>query len=118
VAVVDEASNRSGQQVTHVGTGALLRPAPAERVSSPPLLSWTPVKGARYYNVQVLRGKRVLAAWPARTTLQLKRTWRLNGRRYRLRPGVYRWYVWPGFGRISANRYGGRLGGSTFVVTK
>jgi hypothetical protein len=31
---------------------------------------------------------------------------------------VYRWYVWPGFGRISAARYGRLLGSSTFVVAK
>ena len=42
----------------------------------------------------------------------------MNGRRYGLRPGVYHWYVWPGYGRLAANRYGGRLGGSTFVVTR
>ena len=93
-------------------------PAPAQRASAaPPLLTWTPVKGAAYYNVQILRGTRVLSAWPAKTSLQLKRTWVMNGRRYRLRPGVYRWYVWPGYGRLAANRYGSRLGGSTFVVT-
>jgi hypothetical protein len=118
VVVSDEAANRAGQSVTHVGTGALLRPAPAERVSSPPLLVWTPVKGAAYYHVQLLRGTRVLAAWPTATSLKLNRTWVLKGRRYSLRPGVYRWYVWPGFGRLAANRYGGRLGGSTFVMTR
>jgi hypothetical protein len=117
VAVVDEAANRSGARVAHVGTGALLRPAPGERVSAPPLLTWAPVKGARYYHVQLLRGTRVLLAWPTTTSLQLRRTWVANGRRYRLRPGIYRWYVWPGLGRIAANQYGARLGGSTFVVT-
>jgi hypothetical protein len=117
VAVTDEAGNSTGAQVKHVGTGALLRPAPAERVTAPPLLTWTRVKGATYYHVQVLRGTRVLAAWPTTTTLQLKRTWVMNGRRFRLRPGTYRWYVWPGYGRVSAVRYGGRLGGSTFVVS-
>ena len=116
VAVSDEAGNRAGQTVLHVGTGALLSPAPAQKVSSPPLLAWTPVKGATYYNVQLLRGRRVLSAWPAKTSLQLERTWVTNGRRQRLQPGVYRWYVWPGYGRLAASRYGRRLGGSTFVV--
>jgi hypothetical protein len=41
-----------------------------------------------------------------------------NGHRYRLRPGTYRWYVWPGYGRISASHYGALLGSSTFVVTR
>jgi hypothetical protein len=116
VAAADEAGNRAGRTATHVGTGALLTPAPAERVSRPPLLTWTAVKGASYYNVQILRGARVLSAWPTRTSLRLKRTWTMNGRRYRLRPGVYRWYVWPGYGRLAASKYGSRLGGSTFVV--
>jgi hypothetical protein len=116
VAVTDEAGNRAGAQVRHIGTGALLEPAPAQDVKGPPLLAWSPVNGATYYHVQVLRGRRVLAAWPASTTLQLKRTWIMNGRRFRLRPGTYRWYVWPGYGRLSASRYGSRLGGSTFVV--
>jgi hypothetical protein len=116
VAGYDEAGNRAGQSVTHIGTGALLRPAPAERVTAPPLLAWAPVRRASYYHVQVLRGRRVLAAWVTGTSLQLKRTWVMNGRRFRLRPGTYRWYVWPGFGRLSAVQYGGRLGGSTFVV--
>jgi hypothetical protein len=30
---------------------------------------------------------------------------------------VYRWYVWPGVGPRSANRYGPVLGGSTFTVS-
>ncbi len=105
-------------EVSHVGTGALLLPAPAEHVKGPPLLAWSAVKRASYYHVQVFRGsRRVLAAWPTATTFQLKRTWVMNGRRFRLRPGTYRWYVWPGYGRLSASRYGGRLGGSTFVVS-
>jgi hypothetical protein len=104
--------------VTVIDEAALLIPAPAQLVTSPPRLTWTPTKRARYYNVQmVVRGRRVFSAWPKTTSLQLPRTWVNDGRRYRLRPGLYRWYVWPGFGRQAANRYGPRLGGSTFVVS-
>jgi hypothetical protein len=113
---VDEALNRAEQKVNLVATGALLSPAPAERVTAPPNLVWTAAKRASYYNVQLIRGRTVLSAWPARPSLQLRRTWLYKGRRYRLRPGVYRWYVWPGYGRISAARYGRPLGSSTFVV--
>ena len=35
------------------------------------------------------RGK-ILSTWPRRTSLQLPRTCRYDGRRYRLRPGRYR----------------------------
>ena len=114
---VDEAANRAEQKVGVVATGALLSPAPAERVTAPPNLVWTPAKRASYYNIQLIRGRRVLSAWPVRPSFQLRRTWLYKGRRYRLRPGVYRWYVWPGYGRISAARYGRPLGSSSFVVS-
>lgn len=114
---VDEAANRAEQKLDLVATGALLSPAPGEHVTAPPTLSWTPVKKATYYNVQLIRGRKVLSAWPARPGFRLRRTWTYNGRRYRLRPGVYRWYVWPGLGRRSAADFGRLLGSSTFVVT-
>jgi hypothetical protein len=114
----DEAANRTERKVDLIATGALLSPAPAQLVTSPPKLVWTPVKGASYYNLQLIRGRKVLSAWPLRPPFQVRRTWRYNGRRYRLQPGVYRWYVWPGKGRISAGRFGRLLGSSTFVVTK
>lgn len=117
VAGVDAALNRSEQKVELIATGALLSPTPGARVTNPPRLVWTPRKGASYYNLQLIRGRKVLSAWPVRPNFQLRRTWIYNGRRYRLRPGVYRWYVWPGIGRISAARYGRPLGSSTFVVT-
>jgi hypothetical protein len=117
VAGLDEAANRTEQKVDFVATGACLSPLPGARISAPPELVWTRVKGASYYNVQLIRGNKVFSAWPARPGLRLRRTWFYNGRRHRLRPGVYRWYVWPGYGRIKASRYGKLLGSSTFVVT-
>lgn len=117
VAGLDDAANRSEQKLDFIATGALLTPAPAERVTAPPELVWTPVKRASYYNVQlIVRGRKVFSAWPARPSLRLRRTWIHNGRRYRLRPGTYRWYVWPGYGRIKAADYGKLLGSSTFAV--
>jgi hypothetical protein len=118
VAGIDAAANRTERKIEFLATGALLSPAAAERVTSPPNLAWTRVKGASYYNLQLVRGRKVLSAWPLRTNFRLRRTWTYRGRRHRLRPGVYRWYVWPGFGRISAARYGRLLGSSTFVVTR
>jgi len=118
IAGIDMASNRAEQKLDIVATGALLTPAPGARVKAPPYLVWTAVKKATYYNVQLVRGgKKVLSAWPSRPGFRLRRTWSYNGRRYRLRPGMYRWYVWPGRGKITASRYGGLLGSSTFVVT-
>jgi hypothetical protein len=116
----DDAQNRVDQTLTFTASGALLTPAPGEKVKlgSRTVMTWTRVRKASYYNLQLMRGDKILSAWPVRTSFQLPRSWVYQGRRYRLRPGVYRWYVWPGIGRISANRYGGLLGSSSFVVTR
>ena len=113
--VSDEAANKTTKAIDFVARGALLAPAPGERVTKAPLLAWTPVRGASYYNVVLVRGRRVFSAWPTRTRLKLPRAWTYHGRRYTLRSGSYRWIVWPGFGSLSAGRYGKMLGGSTFT---
>lgn len=118
VAGIDDAANRAEKALDIVATGPLLSPVPGAKITGPTTLVWTPVKRASYYNLQLIRGRKVLSAWPARPGFRLRRTWTYEGRRYRLRPGVYRWYVWPGYGRISASHYGRLLGSSTFVVTK
>ena len=58
----------------------------------------------------------MLSAWPRRASLQLKQEWRFRGKRRRMKPGEYRWYVWPGDGPRSANRYGARIGRRSFTV--
>lgn len=90
----------------------LLSPREDAVVARPPLLDWTKVAGATYYNVQLWRGNRkVLSRWPTRSRFQLHRTWRYHGRSFRLDPARYRWYVWPGFPRGY-----GRSRGRAFVV--
>jgi hypothetical protein len=115
VTAFDQAGNSASKAIGVTATGALLSPVPAARVGSPPILRWTPVKGARYYNVQLLRGRTVLSAWPTSAHFKVPRSWVFKGHHYRLHRGVYRWYVWPGFGRFSASKYGRLLGGSSFV---
>jgi hypothetical protein len=96
---------------------ALLSPKAGARVARAPLLAWRRVARARYYNVQLYRGSRkIFSAWPKRTRIQLRPQWRYRGRTYRLVPGSYRWYVWPGYGPPSARRYGSLLGQSSFVM--
>jgi large repetitive protein len=96
---------------------ALQSPKAGARVKRPPLLVWRRVAGARYYNVQVFRGrKKVFTGWPTRTRLQLRAKWTNRGRTERLLPGRYRWFVWPGY--TNPRRYGALLGQSTFVVTR
>jgi hypothetical protein len=111
----DDAANKTTKTIDFVARGALLAPAPGERIRKAPLLAWTPVRGASYYNVVLVRGRRVFSAWPTRPRLKLPRTWTYHGRHYRLRPGSYQWFVWPGFGSFSAGQYGKMLGGSSFT---
>jgi hypothetical protein len=95
----------------------LLAPLRAARVREPPLLQWTPVRGATYYNVQLYRGgEKILSAWPSRARLGLEKAWSFEHRRRGLSRGSYRWYVWPGFRSRAAHRYGRPIGSSTFVV--
>ena len=117
VTAIDQAGNRAAKTLAVAAPGTLFAPMPGERVSRAPVLRWTPVKGAQYYNVQLVRGKKILSAWPTTTHFQVPRSWVYHGHRYRLHRGKYRWYVWPGLGTLSANRYGGMLGGSSFVFS-
>ena len=95
--------------------GKLVAPRDGTRVLGAPLLRWLPRARATYYNVQLYRkGKKILSRWPARPRFQLRMQWRYQGRLYRLRDGRYLWYVFPGFGVKTANRYGNVMGHSTF----
>jgi len=98
---------------------ALRGPASGARVSAPPVLRWSPVAKATYYNVQLFHhGKKVWTVWPTEPTLRVPSAWRFEGAAFRLTPGVYRWYVWAGFGPRSANRYGPLLGTRNFIVIR
>jgi hypothetical protein len=98
---------------------SLRRPAAGARLTSPPLLAWTQVPKATYYNVQLYRdGRKILTAWPTGTSFRIQSSWTYAGRTYRLTPGSYRWYVWPGLGPRSANRYGKLLGARSFAVIR
>jgi hypothetical protein len=96
-----------------------LAPAHNARLKRPPVLRWPAVTGARYYNVQLFRGKRkVLSAWPAGHSLRLHRSWSFGGRQFRLTPGRYRWFVWPGFGARAGRHYGPLIAQSAFSVRR
>ena len=117
VKAIDQAGNSASKTIAATAPGALFAPMPGERVSTRPVLSWMPVKGAQYYNVQLVRGKKILSAWPGTNHFRVPRSWVYQGHRYRLHRGVYRWYIWPGFGTFSASKYGSVLGGSSFVFS-
>jgi HYR domain len=117
----DRAGNRSGGVAFSVRPKAnlLLAPADGARVVRPPLLVWAKAAGATYYNVQLFRGRtKILSAWPTARRLVIPASWRFAGRRQRLTPGTYRWYVWPGFGARAAAEFGEVLGTSTFTLVE
>ena len=96
---------------------ALLAPLAGARVSAPPLLRWRAVPKAKFYNVQLYRkGRKILSLWPPRSRLKMTRSWQHGGRTFRLKAGVYTWYVWPGFGTVATPRFGKLLGQSSFRV--
>ena len=114
---VDAAGNAATATASAIPAGTLLAPAPGAKVSKPPLLRWKSIKGARYYNVQLFRGKhKLLSSWPTKAHLQLRSSWTYRGRRHRLAAGRYRWYVWPGYGPRSRRHYGKLLGRRTFTM--
>lgn len=116
----DAAGNVATRSLNATPAARLLSPAASAHVTSAPTLSWTAVPGATYYNVQLFRvdSTKLLSMWPVRASLHLHRTWRFEGRRYRLKPGRYKWYVWPGFGKRRAAHYGRMLGSGTFTVVR
>jgi hypothetical protein len=92
--------------------------ATASAVWRPPVLRWHQRRHARYYNLQLFRGgHKVLNRWPARSrsSYALPARWRYAGHRRRLRPGRYRWYVWPAYGR-SARHFGRVIAHGRFKV--
>jgi hypothetical protein len=108
----DHAGNRSaGAFVDARFPRATLEPLAGTAVSGAPRLSWKPVKGASYYNVQVFRivgRKRVAISWPRTTSYTVPRSKLVKGK-------TYVWYVWPGFGKLADAHYGKLIGHSTFA---
>jgi len=119
VTLADAAGNSASRELVATPGPRLLSPAKRALVTAPPVLRWTPVRGARYYNAQLFRdGRQILSAWPKKPRLRLHERWRFGGRRHRLADGRYKWYVWPGEGPRSARRYGERIGARSFVLDR
>jgi hypothetical protein len=121
VVSVDKTGNSSaGVAVVALPKATLLRsPKDGARLKKPPKLVWVKNSEAAYYNVQLFRGTvKILSMWPGRPALALARSWTYKGRTYKLTPGLYRWYVWPGFGARAAVDYGEMLGFSTFQIIR
>jgi hypothetical protein len=130
----DEAGNKAAETVSIIPAAKLYSPARGATVTSPPLLGWRKVPGASYYNLQVyfgvarnamrrvasldVSGRKVLTAWPLQPHYRMKKSWAFKGKTRKLSVGHYRWYVYPGLGKRSANKYGPLVGQSDFYVKK
>jgi hypothetical protein len=114
---IDVAGNRSPVAAVSGRASRILSPRYGAVVGSPPLIDWTSVRSATYYNMQLWReGRKILSVWPSRSSYRLRSGWTFGGRHYALRQATYRVYVWPGFGAKSAVNYGGLLGWTSFTV--
>jgi hypothetical protein len=49
---------------------------------------------------------------------RMKKSWKFKGKKRNLVVGHYRWYVYPGLGKRSANKYGPLIGQSDFYIKK
>jgi hypothetical protein len=116
----DKAGNASPPLGLTVAKSALLlgpRDGVTVRRAHPPSLRWRAVPRATFYNAQLWRGRhKVLSTWPMRAHVRLTRAWRYKNRRYHLKPGLYAWFVWPGFGPPRKGIYGKLIGAATFRV--
>ncbi len=115
----DKAGNASRPVDVVVAASALmLAPADGARIHSAPVLRWRAVAKATYYNAQLwINGTKILSIWPKSPTLKLSRTWTYKGHQYRLKPGRYTWFVWPGFGPQQKGLYGQPVGQASFVFS-
>ena len=114
---VDQAGNASASVEVNGRPSKIYSPVFGAIRRSPPLIDWTRVRNATYYNVQVWRnGQKVLSRWPLRSSTRLRSHWAFAGRTFSFTSGHYVVYAWPGFGRKASARYGGLLGWTAFEV--
>jgi hypothetical protein len=121
VTCVDDAGNNSaGVAIVLVPKkNLLLAPKDGARLRKPPKLAWSGNREAAYYNVQVFRGNiKILSIWPKKPTRALTKKWKFEGHTYSLVPGVYTWFVWPGYGARSNADYGEMMGSRTFRIVR
>jgi hypothetical protein len=119
ITTVDAAGNKSaGRPIVVVPRRDLLRsPKNGQRLRKPPRLVWEADRKASYYNAQLIRdGEKILSVWPRKPRYTLRKRWRFSGRTYSLKPGIYHWYVWPGYGPRSDVTYGELLGTRMFEI--
>ncbi|HEY3069517.1 MAG TPA: HYR domain-containing protein [Gaiellaceae bacterium] len=114
---VDEAHNASAAAETTARPSKIFLPQFDALLDSPPLIDWTSVSTATYYNLQVWRnGRKILSRWPLLSRFRMRSSWSYRGKTYSLSAGRYIVYVWPGFGSKAAANYGRLLGWTAFRI--
>jgi hypothetical protein len=117
MATLDAAGNVAAPSEVGARPSAVFAPAWRAVVHRPPLVDWTSVRRATYYNMQLWRGgRKILSVWPTSSRYRLRATWVFRGKRHVLSDGPLTVYVWPGFGPKAAARYGGVLGWTSFRI--
>jgi hypothetical protein len=119
VRVYDQAGNVASRTLAVEPSTGILLPVGGAVVKKAPLVRWVPVAKARFYNVQLWKGrKKLLTTWPSATRLRLGETWKFDGRTQRFHNGKYQLYVWPAFGTLAKPQYGKLVGRVDFVVKR
>jgi len=116
VRALDQAGNPAARSIVVTPQQPVYAPAPGTVTRVPPTVRWADDKKARFYNLQLYRGKtKVLSVWPTAAQMRLPRSWGFAGQRWKLQPGGYRVFVWPAFGSTASPRYGKLLGQTSFT---
>jgi hypothetical protein len=90
-----KASKPKASGATPKASGTRPRIEPSARVK-PLRLAWAPVAGASRYHVELFQaGTRVFVADARDSQVTVPARWKLSGAAHFLRPGEYRWLVWP-----------------------
>lgn len=117
VVLVDQAGNEASKTIGLRPAAGIYAPTDGAIVGKAPLVQWSPVAKARFYNLQLWRGNlKLLTTWVAHPRLALKERWTFKGQRHSLANGQYRLFVWPAYGTRRDPRYGKLLGQVSFGV--
>ncbi|MCZ7587578.1 MAG: hypothetical protein M5U27_01670 [Gaiella sp.] len=117
VVLIDRAGNEAAKTIGLRPATGIYVPAEGSIVGKPPLVQWSPVAKARFYNLQLWRGNlKLLTTWVTHPRVALRGQWSFRGQRHSLANGSYRLYVWPAFGTRRNPRYGKLLDQVSFVV--
>jgi hypothetical protein len=81
-------------------------------------LTWPTAPAASYYDFILWHdGRRVLDEWPRGPRAIVPVAWSFRGAAYKLVPGRYVWFAYPGFGAKAARHYGALAGSGVLVVS-